>query len=240
MKKIVICLAVLTLALNQAKAIIYDFQTGFTDGDLGGQAGFNLINSAPTFEVDVAGAGSLTPNSSRTNGFVTNALSDAELGGVFDNTSSILEYGFVFDTTTHSGGFSPNVTFRLGSFGFSGNVPDLEVILRSDGRIAYRDSNGLNTPASPQWTENASNTLTVTLDYATDTYDIALNDSSFATGDFAISSQQAAVFRMDHNFTSTPNFSFDSISVAIVPEPSMVSLLVGGSGLLLLMRRKRS
>lgn len=199
--------------------------------------------------------------------FFTFSPSSTDLGGTFSNTSSQLSFSFEYAEVGSTSGATTSL-LRL-SFGNSG-TPTTQIEFLSNGTIDFETNNG--SPTTGYVTSNGSAstsssngndlivgnsvwaTLSGTLNYATDTYTLSVNGvaqqfSTYGTNiPFANTTPadmtSALNLRDFYSSTSLVPTALDNISVALVPEPGIESLLFPAAGIFLAMaltdlRRRR-
>lgn len=180
--------------------------------------------------------------------------SNADLGGVFSNTSS--QIAFSFNLNWESLGATGTYTGRF----FVGNTLSSQAgdVLRlswsSDGRMIYTLSGGTSkfvTTASGSnfyATANTFYTISGVLNYATGTYQLYVNgvqqvDASLSANISFVNPAGANVnsnFELQTQLNNDANFrpwTIDNINYALVPEPASIALVLGGLSFMVLMRR---
>lgn len=218
-----------------SQAILIDFTTGdgYANGDLNGQDGWGFIfGTDPVLTVaDAGGAGELFPTNS---GALSRSFSDAELGTTFDPNASIVTYSFTFEYTSQDALGTSTSAFQFRMGGPFGNE-DLRVVLRFDGLPEIIGGSGSGF-VFPVYALNTEHTITATLNYATDTYEITGVGATPLSSGNLLAGARLPLLRIDGNDFS--GLSLKSLEVTAIPEPTSAALLLGSLSLLAYRRRK--
>ncbi len=261
MKKLILSLVALGSSFSLSQAILIDFETGYSAGDLNGQPSSGTQWSrtlGAVNDVNVAtgiGTGGSNGITGEDNGSGSNfvfygfAPSASDLEGTFDSASSIVSYSFDWRATeTLDGSTSTNIfAFIVGSDSTSGSNPALNLNIRGQGRLVANDG-GSNRAADGLFTVNTYSTISGDIDYATKTFTVFVDGTqqytSFNGGNlsFANAASDNAEIRLGNLSGGSLSANYrtwnaDNISIA-VPEPTSAAMLVGALGLLALRRRK--
>ncbi|GEM_PF-3188838 len=225
------CCSLLTLPLQ---ALLVDFSAaeGYVDGDVKNQQGWSRVfGNEPLMSVDTGGSGSLVQSNS--GGAIRRSFSDGEVGASFDANASIIAYEFVLEYNTISS--SPTfggIAWGIGDSIFNGTQLDLAVNFRDDGRIFIEDGvlsgNDRGLGGLAVVPTNTPLTVSLTVNWGTGTYSASRSDTGDTRTDVSfvkgVGGSGGHLLRID---SSQPlDASFDSFSIAAVPEPGTLSLLI--------------
>lgn len=233
---------------SSLSAVIIDFTSaeGFTNGNASGQVSWvettNLGLAAPFTIQDAAGAGDLVPTADGI-AHISRSFTNGELGGTFDNTSSIISFDIKYRYSSVSSlGTGSETIFRLGDNGSS--TGDFELWLGQDG-VAEVVGSSLSDPSgsihgSTQSSINTTYSLSGTVDYATDTFNVtsSLGGGSIS-GSFIPGSPEVSAINLDSSNNFATGLIIESITYSLVPEPTSSALLLIGAGALLAFSRRR-
>lgn len=218
----------------------FDTAQGFTTGNLQGQEDWNFVfgQNPSAFTVDTSGSGTMDFSTTTGAGALRRTFTDVEAGEVFNPTSTVVTYAFVIDDIT-PGSFNNGMTFGIGG---AGGGSDVALNFRGDGFLTVND--GITTGNARILggfdALDPGTTITISLDYATTTFDIVRSDTgaSFINRAFATDGSTPYELRLDGAGGANLPISFDSISIAAVPEPTSAAMLLGAAGLLAFRRRR--
>lgn len=181
------------------------------------------------------------------------APSNADLGGVFSASSSVLSLSFSLrwdSINTSSTGIG---RFYIGAPTIGGTPTVLSLDWYSNGRIGFNDGTFQyatdSTGAVFAATAGAFYTITATLDYATGTYLLTVNDvTQSRNGNENISFRNPTgtlnniidITTLNNQNANFQNWTIDNINYSIVPEPSTMALAcLSLAGLLLFRKRPK-
>lgn len=220
---------------------VADFSSGegYANGNLDGQNGWaRIFGPDPLFNVDATN-GELEIDCTATGGGIRQVVSDAELGGTFDDASSVLNFSVSYTLDATSGGFNNHLQVWHGT---NFTTPSFQLYLREDGFVSL----GASSFIAGTNLGTGTHTISGIVDYANDTVNFVANGSAQLFGGdvaFTAGAEQVNTIRVAgpvNALSSTENLTINSISVAVIPEPSTLLLMgLAGIGALFASRRLR-
>lgn len=223
-------------AAASLQAIVFDFDS-LTAGDLNGQNGWA---GADTWQV-VAGVGTSGSNAIRSNDGtfkdIFRSLDAADLGAPDDGTGA---FNYSVTVTLED---APNVTQTNGAMyrlyltnGASGGTTGPAIFLSDAGRI--------NVGGSDIYTlvEDETVVLSGTLDFDTGLFDVSVDGVSAATDLGFTAGSTYGQFGLRFNNSNPADYkvyTFDDISIEVVPEPSVFAAAAGLLALACVWLRRR-
>ncbi len=234
-------LGLLTSTASAATLVDFSAAEGFTTGNLQGQEDWNFVfgQNPSAFSVDTSGSGTMDFSTTTGSGALRRTFTAGEAGEVFNPTSTIVTYAFVIDDIT-PGSFNNGMTFSIGG---AGAGADVALNFRGDGFLTVND--GITTGNARILggfdALDPGTTITITLDFDTTTFDIVRSDTgaSFINRAFATDGSTPYELRLDGASGANLPISFDSVSIAAVPEPTSAAMLLSALSLLALRSRGR-